>query len=181
MDVKEAIEKRRSYRSLEKVEITEDMIFELAKSASLAPSCYNNQPWRFVFVKSPEMLKKVLDTLPKGNAWAKDSSMIVAVYSKREFDCVVNDRVYYLFDTGMAVAFMILRATEMGLVAHPIAGYKPELIKKILNLPADVNLIALVVFGKHSDKLKNILTDFQREQELKRPERKGFNEFSKIV
>ena len=181
MNVKEAIEKRRAYRSLERVEITDDMVRELAKSASLAPSCYNNQPWRFVFVKSPEMLERVFDALPRGNTWAKEASMIVAVYTKKEFDCVIDDRLYYLFDTGMAVAFMILRATEMGLVAHPIAGYKPDKVKSALNLPEGTELIALVIVGKHSDRISDVLSDWQREQELKRPDRKGFDEFCKIV
>lgn len=33
---------------------------------------------------------------------------------------------YYLFDAGMSVAFLILRATELGIVAHPIAGCREE-------------------------------------------------------
>jgi hypothetical protein len=54
------------------------------------------------------------------------SSLIIAVYSKREYDCIIDDRECYLFDTGIAVSFMILRAAELGLVAHVIAGYDPR-------------------------------------------------------
>jgi nitroreductase len=50
MDVKRAIEERRAYRSLDPAGITDDLINDLAESARLAPSCFNNQPWRFVFV-----------------------------------------------------------------------------------------------------------------------------------
>ncbi|MCF8008335.1 MAG: nitroreductase family protein [Halanaerobiales bacterium] len=50
MDVKEAIEKRRAYRSLEPVKIDKMLIKELSEAASLAPSCFNNQPWKYVFV-----------------------------------------------------------------------------------------------------------------------------------
>lgn len=50
MDVKEAIQERRAYRSLEPVKITEELIRDLAKFASLSASCFNKQPWRFVFV-----------------------------------------------------------------------------------------------------------------------------------
>jgi hypothetical protein len=39
---------------------------------------------------------------------------------------------YYLFDTGMATAIMILKATDLGLVAHSIAGYDEETIKRVL-------------------------------------------------
>ena len=46
MDVKKAVETRRSYRAFEKVKITEDMIAALAETVQLTPSCFNNQPWR---------------------------------------------------------------------------------------------------------------------------------------
>ncbi|MCK5260649.1 MAG: nitroreductase family protein [Thermoplasmatales archaeon] len=48
MDVKQAIIKRRAYRSLEPVEITEELIYDLAECARLTASCFNNQPWRYV-------------------------------------------------------------------------------------------------------------------------------------
>ncbi|MDH5744469.1 MAG: nitroreductase family protein, partial [Candidatus Aminicenantes bacterium] len=67
MDVIKAIGERRAYRSLVPIEITEDLIEDLAHSAQLAPSCFNNQPWRFVFIREPEMLKKMHDALSQGN------------------------------------------------------------------------------------------------------------------
>jgi len=33
--------------------------------------------------------------------------MFVAVFSRKDDDCVIKDREYHLFDTGMATAFMI--------------------------------------------------------------------------
>ncbi|MBL7084201.1 MAG: nitroreductase family protein, partial [Candidatus Aminicenantes bacterium] len=49
MDITQAIRERRAYRSLEPVKITRGLIKDLARSTQLAPSCFNNQPWRFVF------------------------------------------------------------------------------------------------------------------------------------
>ena len=131
MDVKDAIQKRRAYRSLDPVDITEDLIVDLARCAQLSASCSNNQSWRYIFVYDKEMLKKLFDVLSQGNAWAKKASMIIAVLSKKEFDCIIGERVYHQFDTGMSTAFLILRATELGLVAHPIAGYSPRKTRKI--------------------------------------------------
>ena len=50
MDVKKAITNRRAYRSLKAVEITEELIMDLAECAQITPSCFNNQPWRFLFL-----------------------------------------------------------------------------------------------------------------------------------
>lgn len=180
MELKEVIEKRRAYRSLEPCKIDEELIKDLAEYASLAPSCYNNQPWRFVFVYKKEMLEKIFESLPKGNSWAKSASMIIAVFSKKELDCIPGNREYFLFDTGMATAFLILRATDLGLVAHPIAGYDEERVKEILRIPEDMTLITLIIVGKKSKEINPLLSEKQIGWEKKRPERLKFEEFCAI-
>lgn len=178
MEVKEAINQRRAFRSLEPVQITEGLVKDLAECAKLTCSCFNNQPWRFVFVYEPEMLKKMHEALSKGNAWCKSASMIIVVFSKKELDCQIKGRDYYLFDTGMATAFIILRATELGLVAHPIAGYKESMVKEILGIPEDMTVITLVNIGKHSDKINPVLSEQQIEAEKNRPERIPIKKFA---
>lgn len=180
MNVKEAIEKRRAYRSFEPVEITDEMIKELATAAQLTASCFNNQPWRFVFVRSKEQLLKMREALNKGNAWAYEDSMIIAVFGKKENDCMIKEREYWLFDIGMAVSAMILRATELGLVAHPIAGYLPEKACEILGIPQGNLLITLVNVGKKSDKLNPVLNEKQAEQETARPPRRKLEEIFSV-
>jgi len=177
MDVKEAINQRRAYRSLEPVKLTKDLVYDFAECAQLAASCFNNQSWRYLFVFDPEMLKEMHNVLSQGNEWAKAASMIIVVFSKKEDDCVIHDREYYLFDTGMATQSIILRATELGLIAHPIAGYSPRKTREVLGIPNDYNVIALIIVGKKSSKISKVLSDKQIESEKKRPERIPFDEF----
>jgi len=177
MDVKKAIDSRRAYRSLEQVKITKKIVDNLSRCAQLSASCFNNQPWRFVFVYEPEVLKKMHDVLTAGNAWAKSASMIVVVFSKKEYDCVIRERKYFLFDTGMASAFIILRATELGLVAHPIAGFSPKKVREILKIPEDMHVIALIIIGKHSNELNPVLSKKQRNSEKHRPKRLAVKKF----
>ncbi len=181
MNVHDAIENRRAYRAIEPISVSEELIEDLVHHASLAPSCYNNQPWRFVFVKSREKLEELYDALSAGNSWAKKSSLIAAVYSEKNYDCVLNGREYYLFDTGMAVAFLILRATELGLVAHPIAGYDPEKVRNALGINNGAIIITLLIIGKHSEKAIGDLSSKQRSAELNRPARKSFEEIARIL
>jgi len=171
LDVKEAIEKRRAFRSLKPFKITKELLYDLAESAQLAASCFNNQPWRYIFVYEKEMLKKMYDALSQGNEWAHKASLIIVVLGRQDDDCVIRDRLYYRFDIGMATAHMILRATELGLVAHPIAGYSPRKTREILGIPEDIDVIALVIVGKHSDKLNPVMSDKQLIAEKERPER----------
>ncbi|MEO0114835.1 MAG: nitroreductase family protein [candidate division WOR-3 bacterium] len=180
MDVKTAIIQRRAYRSLEPVPIKEELVKDLAECAQLTCSCFNNQPWRFVFVYDPAMLKQLHSALSKGNEWCQFASMIIAVLSKKELDCQIKGRDYYLFDTGMATAFIILRATELGLVAHPIAGYDENKVKEILSIPDAMTVITLIIVGKHSDKINPVLSEKQVEAEKSRPERLPIEKFAFI-
>ena len=119
MGLSALIEQRRAYRSLAPVEITEKIITALAEASRLAPSCFNNQPWRYVFVFDKEMLSNLFSALNRGNRWAERASLIIAVFSEPDLDCRVKGRDYFLFDTGTATGFLVLKATELGLVAHP--------------------------------------------------------------
>lgn len=178
MHVSDAIEKRRAYRALAPVEIAEDTVRDLAEAAHLAASCFNNQPWRFVFVRERDVLERLFETLPDGNAWARASSMIVAVASRPDLDCQIMGRDYFLFDTGMATAHLILRATELGLVAHPIAGYSPTKVRGVLGIPEDMTVITLVIIGKHTDEISDLMSEAQAASEPDRPERRPFEEFA---
>jgi nitroreductase len=177
MDVKEAIRKRRAYRSLIPVKITKDLIKDLSECAQITASCFNNQPWKYIFVYEPEMLKKMHTALSQGNEWAHKASMIIVVIGKQEDDCVIHNRIYYRFDIGMATEAIILRATELGLIAHPIAGYSPEKTREILGVPEDFNVITLVIVGKHSDNINPVLSEKQIQAEKKRPERIPIDKF----
>ena len=180
MEVMGAIEARRAYRSLDPAVITENLIEDLAGSASLAPSCFNYQPWRFIFVKDPGVLGEIHGNLSKNNRWVERASMIVAVFSREDDDCKIRGRNYHQFDTGMAVGFLMLRATERGLVAHPFAGYREKAVKGVLGIPEEYQLIALIAVGKKSDTLHDVLTEEQKATESTRPERKTFGEYAYI-
>ena len=181
MNVKETINARRAYRSLDQVEITRGLAEDLARCASLAPSCFNHQPWRFVFIYGGRSLNAVHDTLAKGNEWARAASMIVAVYSRREDDCTLKEREYYLFDTGLATAFLILRATELGLVAHPIAGYDEVAVRAALEIPDDARVITLVIVGARSASIRPELSEQQAAAEAERPERLRLEAFARMI
>jgi nitroreductase len=175
--LRDILDRRRATRSLAPVEITQTMIKDLAESAQLMPSCFNKQPWRFIFVYDKEQLTRLHPALNKGNEWAKKASLIVAVFTKKDLDCVIKDREYYLFDTGMATAALILRATEMGLVAHPIAGYDEDKVKEALNIPTEYQVITLINIGKQADEIDPILSDYQKLAEKERPARLPLENF----
>jgi nitroreductase len=142
------IESRRARRAIADQPIVRETLDTLLRAAHLAPSCANNQPWRFVVIDDEDVLSQVKEHLTGGNYWAKRSSAIVAVASRADLDCQIPDgRDYHLFGCGLASMNLMLQATELGLIAHPIAGFKQEPIKEVLNIPGDYTLITLIILG----------------------------------
>ena len=171
MNVTDAIHARRAYRSLEPVEITRELVDDLAAHAGLAASCFNHQPWRFVFVYDRGVLEAMWGALSRNNKWVELASMIVAVFTRPEDDCRIRTREYHQFDAGMATAHLILRATELGLVAHPIAGFSPKKVRSILGIPDDYQVITLVNVGSKFKTIHPYLSEEQAQTEAQRPDR----------
>ena len=178
MKVTEAIYVRRAFRSLKKVEITRKTVEDLASHAQLSASCFNNQPWQYIFVYEKEKLEKLYEALSRGNVWAQQSSMIIVAFTRPDDDCQIRDREYHQFDLGMATATMILRATELGLVAHPIAGFSPKKTKEILGIPKEYTVLTLIIVGKKMQEIHPSLNEKQVENEDTRPERKPLDEWA---
>ena len=178
MNVTDAVHARRAYRSLKPVKITSDIVNDLATHAQLMASCFNNQPTKYVFVYERSKLEEMFTALSRGNVWAHQSSMIIAAFTKEEDDCVIRKRIYHQFDLGLATATLILRATELGLVAHPIAGFKPKRVREILGISDEYQVLTLIIVGKKMQEIHPSLSEEQAKTELKRPERKPLTEMA---
>ena len=146
------IEIRRAKRAISDKQIPDEIIQRVLTAATFAPSCFNNQPWRFVVVNNEEQLAHVKANLLDANYWAMKSPVIILVSTNLELDCRLNDkRDYALFDVGIAVENLILQTTRERLIAHPIAGFKPLPIKEYFGIPSEYILITLIVLGYPGD------------------------------
>ena len=174
-EIMHEIEIRRARRALKDEPIRDDIVERILKAATFAPSCFNNQPWRFVVVTGEDNLQRVHDHLPGANYWVKKAPVIVCVAVKKEDDCMLSDgRDYGFFDAGLAVMNLVLQATHEGLIAHPIAGYKPVEIKEALGMPSDHTLITLVAVGYSGD--EGHLNEKHLELEHSKRDRKSMEE-----
>lgn len=163
MALMKEIEERRAYRALSDEALPDDQVERLFQAAHLAPSCFNKQGWRFVAVDG-EALESLSAVFSEGNRWATRAPLIVAAAQKPSLDCRLDEgRDYAAFDLGLAVMSLVLQATHEGLVAHPIAGYSPSKVRKILGIPEDFVVQTLIVVGKRG--ADDLLSDAQKERE----------------
>jgi nitroreductase len=165
------IETRRARRALSEEPVPEEVLARIMTAATYAPSCFNNQPWRFLVVSRDRELEIVKENLTGGNYWAKKAPVIVAVFTRPELDCRLSDRRdYAFFSTGLAVENLVLQATKEGLIAHPIAGYKPLPLKEAFGVDPEMILLTLVIIGYPGDEAH--LNDKHRELEHSTRDRK---------
>lgn len=143
---------RYASRSISSEPIAQKTIDGLVEAIRLTPSCYNNQPWRYIFLSTPDSLALAKDFMISYNyGWAAPAPLIVIGYSKKEDDCVLNDgRAYHEFDLGMATMSLMLAATEHDLVARPMAGFKPDKIAEMFELPQGSHALIVLAIGKYN-------------------------------
>ncbi len=141
--------RRMSKRSYQDKPIEPDVLNKLYEIIRWSPSCANKQPWRFIFISDPEQHAKAVSALAKGNEWAAQAPVIVVVCAREEDDYSRedNDIKYYQFDCGLATMSLLLGATELGLMAHPMAGWSAPDMQKALSIPDEYDVICVASLG----------------------------------
>lgn len=147
------LEKRWSIRSISTENLEAGIVQDLIDAARLTPSCYNKQPWRFLFLESQEARDKGFEALAEGNyVWAVKAPLLIIGYSRPEDDCVLNDgREYHQFDLGMSVMNIMLTATEYDLVARPMAGFDASVLHDAFDIPRDYTILVVIAVGYPSN------------------------------
>jgi nitroreductase len=150
---------------------------DLMEAARLTPSCFNNQPWRFLFLESAEALAKGAEVLSEGNrVWAERAPLLIIGYSKAEDDCQIKGgREYHQFDLGMAVMNLMLAATHHGLAARPMAGFSPKKAKEFFGLDEEDQPLVMIAVG-HPAKDESHLPEHYVGKTKKPRERKSVEE-----
>lgn len=171
------IRERKALRGLSSKNIERDILNNILKAASLAPSCFNKQPWRYIIVDKSETLSEVHKSLPENNSWAKTAPAIIITLTGTELDCTLPDhRDYALFDTGLSVMNLMLQAQKEGIIAHPMAGFNSKEIRNFFHIPENYTIIALVALAYPGN--DSVLNDKQKEMENSMRNRKPIDEIA---
>jgi nitroreductase len=143
METLEAMSKRCSLKThLSGREIEPERISKIIDVACLAPSARNIQPWRFIIVKAKRAVESLVNAaFFELNKVAKQAPVIIVVCARPGDDVAHDGKEYYLFDVGLAVENMLLAATDLGLVTHPMTAFNETEIKKVLKIPDDVRVV----------------------------------------
>ncbi len=142
---------RKATRAIAVRPVEQEKLLAILEAARLSASCANKQPWRFIVLTEPESLEKGREALSGGNYWAKTAPLLIFGYSRPDLDCVIGPREYFDFDLGMAVQNILLQATELGLVARPMAGFSPKKVREAFGLDDDDRVLVAIAIGYEGD------------------------------
>jgi nitroreductase len=140
METMEAIRKRKSLKNcLSGREIEREKLEQVLDAARLAPSAMNKQPWRFVVVHGKENVERVAEKafvgFAKGNLMVKEANVLIFAFANHEENVMPDGAFFYPLDVGLAFENLLLAATELGLVTHPMAAVDQTALKKVLGVP----------------------------------------------
>jgi nitroreductase len=157
MELQEAILKRRSVRKFTEEIITDDDLRQIFEAVRWSPSWANTQVWEFIIVRDKELIEKVTGTYSETNPAKKcsltASALIVACaktgisgcYGGKEATAIQN---WYMFDLGIAVQTLCLKAHELGLGTVVVGLMDHEACKKIVAVPEGHTVVAVIPIGR---------------------------------
>ncbi|MBN2260396.1 MAG: nitroreductase family protein [Clostridiales bacterium] len=151
-EILDLIEMRWSPRAFSDEKVALEEIYALIEAASLAPSCFNEQPWRFIVFYDDDQVEKLKGFLSdKNKLWNKSVRTYILILTKKHFDHDRKDNKWAEFDSGTAWGFLSLEAERRGLITHAMAGFARNAVIQHLDIHEDFTPIALIAVGKYGD------------------------------
>ena len=150
MDLYQTIKKRYSCRSYSSKQIEQEKLERILEAARLAPSAKNLQDWRFVIVTDEEKRKQV--------AIAANEQIFIATAPAIIVGCSNCDQTMRCgqkissIDAAIAMEHIALAATAEGLATCWIGSFYPEKVRKVLDIPEQIEIIELMPIGYPADK-----------------------------
>ena len=128
-------------------------LMAMFEAAHWAPSSYNNQSWRFVYVKRDHSdWERFLDLLSAGNReWCRNAGALVIVISKTTFDHNGKPTRTHAFDTGAAWGMFALEGSMRGLVVHGMQGFDYARAAEVSEVPDGYEVQMMAAVGVLAD------------------------------
>jgi nitroreductase len=151
MDVTQTVATRRSIRKFDPDRrVGDEDLATIVEAGRLAPSWKNDQPWRFVVVRSPETLNALADCLPEGNGAHRTiraaSAAIVLIGVPGE-GAVHQGKEFWLVDCGIAGENIHLQATALGIATVWVSLLDSAGVCGVLGMPEGMECVGIFPLG----------------------------------
>jgi nitroreductase len=138
VDVFEAVRTLLAVRRYQDRPVPEDVLRRIVEAGRLTASSMNMQPWHFIVVQDRDTLRKLGALAPTGPYIAQAPLAIVVAIDKTRFA---------VSDASRAIQSMLLTAWSEGVGSNWVGFSGLEDVKALLNIPAELDLLAILPFG----------------------------------
>lgn len=144
MSVLEIAKKRFSVRKYADKSVEKEKLDRILEAAHVAPTAANMQPVKLYVVQSGEGLANIGKA---ANTYGAPVAIVVCADKskawKRPFDGMITTDI----DASILTDHMMLEATEQGLGTVWICYFKPDVLKKELELPDNLEPVNILAIG----------------------------------
>ena len=131
--------------------VSKEQVVSLLEAARWAPSCFGDQPWRYVVCNKADNIQAwqaAFDCLVPGNqSWAVDAPVLLLICADTLFSHNDKPNKWAAYDTGAATENLCLQATALGLMAHQMGGFDADKARTTVNVPERYQILAMVTVG----------------------------------
>ncbi len=144
MELDKAIRERRSVRKFKNRPVEREKITEIIDAARWAPSACNRQLWEYIVIDNDKVKTRLVreaGSMPL----VRNAPLVIGVLYDNKYNLKQHAN---LQSAAASIQNMLLKAYEVGLGSVWLAGVgSQDVIKKILNIPENLDVVALVAIG----------------------------------
>lgn len=131
--------------------VSREHIIALLEAARWAPSCFGDEPWRFiVWDKNTDAAawQKAFACVGEFNQqWVKNAPVLLLSIASSLFRDNGKPNRWGQYDTGAAAENLSLQAVTLGLMTHQMGGFDAEKARQTFNIPAHYECMAMIAVG----------------------------------
>ncbi len=131
--------------------VSREDVIKLLEAARWAPSCFGEQPWRFLVwdrARDWQSWQRAFDSLVEGNQkWARSAPLLLLACADSVFSGNEKDNRWGQYDTGMASFSLVVQATELGLMVHQMGGFDDAKVRLDFSIPERFAPMAMIAIG----------------------------------
>lgn len=135
--------------------VSKEQVIALLEAARWAPSCFGDQPWRFIVwnkFEDENAWQQAFDCIvPNNQVWVKNAPVLILACADTLFGHNQSPNRWAQYDTGAAVENLCLQATSMGLVTHQMGGFSSDAARAIFAIPEQYTPMAMLAVGYQGD------------------------------
>lgn len=167
MEVKEALQKRRTVRLFEQKNVPDSDLAEMIDCARVTSCASNLQQLRYIIIRDTKLLKDIFPLTAWANLVRPSRTPVWGISAPRCFIAVIAsasaNQVIHA-DAGAAIQSMQTMAWSRGLGCCWLGSIQREQIKILLELPDDKQVLYLVAVGYPAE--KPVAEDVQEGQSI---------------